>query len=83
MLMNQAEREKTEFEKEMQQVSNLIEKDKQMRDLMKLKESEKSELERMTLNKSEAAQGILEDKVNRTGGNLKTKMQWSNAKEKQ
>ena len=55
MLIQQAEREKTEFEKEMQQVSNLVEKDKQMRDLMKLKETEKSELERMTLSRMEGA----------------------------
>ena len=53
MLIQQAEREKTEFEKEMQQVSNLLEKDKQMRDLMKLKETEKSDLERATMNKTD------------------------------
>ena len=53
MLIQQAEREKTEFEKEMQQVSNLLEKDKQMRDLMKLKETEKSALERATMNKTD------------------------------
>lgn len=57
MLIQQAEREKTEFEKEMAQVSNLIEKDKQMKELMKLKETEKSELERITLNKSEGLLG--------------------------
>ena len=57
MLVEQATREKIEFEKEMQQVNNLIDKDKQMRDLMRLKETEKSELERITLNKSEALLG--------------------------
>ncbi len=78
MLLQQADREKTEYEKEMQQVSNLIEKDKQMRDLLKLKETEKSELERMTLNKSDA--GVLEDRVNRTS--MKTKNNWSSQKDK-
>lgn len=73
MLVQQAEREKIEFEKEMQQVSNLIEKDKQMRDLMKLKETEKSELERITLNKSEAMLGA----SNAFDDKRKTKQLWS------
>lgn len=36
-LIQQAEREKVEFDKEMYAVNNLIEKDKQMRDFMKMK----------------------------------------------
>lgn len=80
MLIQQADREKTEYEKEMQQVSNLIEKDRQMRDLMKLKETEKSELERMTLNKSDIGGGILEDKINRTS--MRGKQNWSTQKDK-
>lgn len=78
MLIQQAEREKSEFEKEMQQVSNLIEKDKQMRDLMKLKETEKSELERITLNKSEAVMGA----SNAFDEKRKNKQMWSTQKEK-
>lgn len=76
MLIQQAEREKTEFEKEMLQVNNLIDKDKQMRDLMRLKESEKSELERITLNKSEAMLGssaAFDDKRNK----MKNSQMWS------
>lgn len=78
MLIQQAEREKSEFEKEMQQVSNLIEKDKQMRDLMRLKETEKSELERITLNKSEALLGSAGAGDERK----KSKLQWSAQKDK-
>ncbi len=76
MLIQQAEREKAEFEKEMQQVSNLIEKDKQMRELMKFKEMEKSDLERMTLNKTDAA----EDSRGKKQG-MRTQ-QWTASKEK-
>ena len=79
MLIQQAEREKSEFEKEMQQVSNLIEKDKQMRDLMRLKETEKSELERITLNKSEA---LLGSAIANDDRKKSSKLQWSNQKEK-
>lgn len=79
MLIQQAEREKTEFEKEMQQVGNLVEKDKQMRELMKLKETEKSEMERMTLNKSDAGQTLQEDKMRSTA---KSKANWGTAKDK-
>lgn len=78
MLIKQAEREKTEFEKEMQQVTNLIEKDKQMRELMKLKETEKSELERITLNKSEGLLGnssAFDEK-------RKSKQMWNTQKDK-
>ena len=75
MLIQQAEREKTEFEKEMTQVTNLIQKDKQMQELMKLKETEKGELERMTLNKSEA----LDDKGRSTS---KGRNAWTASKEK-
>lgn len=53
MLRQQAEKEKKDFDVEMKQVTDLIEKDRNMRDLMKGKEQEKSDLERMTLNKSE------------------------------
>ena len=79
MLIQQAEREKSEFEKEMQQVSNLIEKDKQMRDLMRLKETEKSELERITLNKSEA---LLGSAIGFDDRKKSSKLQWSNQKDK-
>jgi len=78
MLIKQAEREKTEFEKEMQQVTNLIEKDKQMRELMKLKDTEKSELERITLNKSEGLLGnssAFDEK-------RKSKQMWNTQKDK-
>ena len=53
-LIQQAEREKMEFDREMTQVNNLIEKDKQMREFMRLKENEKAEIEKMNLDKSAA-----------------------------
>jgi len=53
MLRQQAERERQEFDREMNQVTNLIEKDRQMRDMIRGKETEKSELEKMTLSRSE------------------------------
>lgn len=53
MLRQQADKEKKDFDVEMKQVTDLIEKDRNMRDLMRGKEQEKSDLERMTLNKSE------------------------------
>ena len=49
LLIQQADREKTEFEKEMQQVTSLMNKDKQMQELVRMKENEKNEIERNTL----------------------------------
>ena len=49
-LIQQAEREKIEFDKEMQQVNLSIEKYKDLREFMKNKENEKAELEKMNID---------------------------------
>lgn len=49
-LIQQAEREKIEFDKEMQQVNTSIEKYKDLREFMKNKENEKADLEKMNID---------------------------------
>jgi len=46
-LIRQAEEEKANFDQQIQQVNQKIEKEKQMKEFMKAKETEQNELERL------------------------------------
>ena len=56
-LIQQAEREKTEFEKEMTNINTLIDKDREMREFMKMKQDEKNQIQK--LNLAASAEGEL------------------------